>query len=89
VGPGSVMEKRGGERKREGVRPRRGARGEGGTGPGAAVPGGSVRMTRRGERGRGTALAGGLPRVWGPAVERERRGERVTDGVGYSAIGLN
>jgi hypothetical protein len=51
-------------------------RGEGGTGPGAAVPGGGVRMTRQGERGRGTALAGGLPTVWGPAAEREREEER-------------
>jgi hypothetical protein len=49
---------------------------------------GGVRTTRQGERGRGAALAGGLPgerAQW----QRERKGERVKDGAGYSAISLN
>jgi hypothetical protein len=36
---------------------------------------GGVHTTRRGERGRGVALAGGPPGEWGPAAEGEKRRE--------------
>jgi hypothetical protein len=83
--PDLVMEKRGGERKR-GIQ-LGGAWRKGGSGRGAGrevkaatawerrCQVGGVRTTRRGERGRGAALAGGPPGERGPAAEREKRRE--------------
>jgi hypothetical protein len=56
-----------------GVRPWHRARGEGGTGPGAVVPGGR-RVHGAPGRERDAKLAGGPPGEWGPAVEGEKKG---------------